>query len=348
MVARLRLALMGGVMMIGVMLLSAGGLTAQTKSVPPPQPLPTPKMEPPPAREVVAARVNGQVLQELAVYRGLMRVPPGRRDEARKDVLNYLIDNMIVDQYLLQLKLAVDAKDIDEHVNKIKKEAKDEKQDFQELLKKLAITEDELRTELTAALRWDKFVLQQAPDKVLQDYFKSNPEMFNGSRVHARHILIPITNTKPEIVQAKLVGIKNRVEQDAALAIAKLPATTDAITREKERAKALETSFAKAAGENSTCPSAKNGGDLGFFRRAGDMVEPFARTAFALKPYQLSDPIATEFGYHLILAIEKDAGKETTFEKAKPFVQEVYSERLRDAVLAAYKTKAKIEIMPHK
>jgi parvulin-like peptidyl-prolyl isomerase len=172
--------------------------------------------------------------------------------------------------------------------------------------------------------------------------------MFNGSRVHARHILIPVADSKPEFVQAKLVGIKNKVEQDTAIALAKLPAATDPITREKERAKAMETSFAKLASENSTCPSAKNGGDLGFFRRAGDMVEPFARTAFGLKPYQMSDPVATEFGYHLILAIEKDAGKDITFDKARPFVQEVYGERLREAVLAAYKTKAKIELMPRK
>jgi peptidyl-prolyl cis-trans isomerase C len=346
MIARSRLAFV-----ICILLSSAGALAAQT-TVPPPQPTPvpqpTPKADPPPGREVVAARVNGQVLSELAVYRGLMRVPVARREDARKDVLNYHIDNMIVDQYLVQLKLAVEPKEVEEHIIKLKKEAQAEKQDFQELLKKFVITEDEMRTELTAALRWDKFVLQQAPDKVLQDYFKNNPDMFNGSRVHARHILIPVADGKPEAAQAKLAGLKNRIEQETALAVAKLPPTTDAITREKERVKALEAAFARAATENSTCPSGKNGGDLGFFRRAGDMVEPFARTAFALKPYQMSDPVATDFGYHLILTVEREVGKEVQFDKVKPFVQEVYGERLREAVLAAYKTKAKIEIMPHR
>lgn len=342
MIARTRLALLACVLFS-----SAGALAAQTTGTQPPQPIPLPKAEPPPARDVVAARVNGQVLSELAVYRGLMRVPPARREESRKDVVNYLIDNIIVDQYLHQLKLTIEPKEVDEHINKLKKEAQEDKQDFQELLKKLIITEDELRTELTSALRWDKFVLQQGPDKVLQDYFKSNPDMFNGTRVHARHILIP-ADGKPDAAQAKLVALKQRIEQETAQAVARLPATTDPITREKERVKALETAFAKAALENSTCPSGKNGGDLGFFRRAGDMVEPFARTAFALKPYQMSDPVATDFGYHLILAIERDVGKEVAFEKVKPFVQEVYGERLREAVLGAYKAKAKIEIMPRK
>jgi peptidyl-prolyl cis-trans isomerase C len=332
-----------------VMLSTAGALAAQT-TVPPPQPTPVPqpamKIDPPPGRDVIAARVNGQPLSELAIYRGLMRVPAARRDEARKDVLNYHIDNMIVDQYLVQLKLAVEPKEIEEHINKLKKEALAEKQDFQELLKKFVITEDEMRTELTAALRWDKFVLQQAPDKVLQKYFQDNPDMFNGTRVHARHILIPVADGKPEAVQARLAGLKQKIEQETAQSVAKLPSTTDPITREKERAKALEAAFARAASENSTCPSGKNGGDLGFFRRAGDMVEPFARTAFALKPYQMSDPIATDFGYHLILAVEREVGKDVQFDKVKPFVQEVYGERLREAVLGAYKNRAKIEIMP--
>jgi len=343
MLARTRLALLAC-----VLLSSAGALAAQTV-VPPPQPMPIPlpKVDPPPGRDVVAARVNNQILLELSVYRGLTRVQPGRRDEARKDVLNYLIDNMIVDQYLLQLQLPVEAKEVEELIGKIRKEAQDEKKDFTEELKKLHITEEELRSELTSALRWDKFVLQQAPDKILQEYFKNNPDMFNDSRVRARHILIPVADGKPEVAQAKLVGLKNKIEQETAQDLAKLPTTTDPIAREKQRVKALEEAFARAAFENSTCPSKVKGGDLGEpFHRVGDMVEPFARTAFALKPHQMSDPVLTEHGYHLILAVEREVGKDVPFEKKKPFVQEVYGERLREAILAAYKAKTKIEIMP--
>src|SRR5580658_10282707 len=114
MFARTRLVLLAC-----VLLSSAGALAAQTP-VPQPQPIPQPKASPPPARDVIAARVNGQPLLELAVYRGLTRVHPERRDEARKDVLNYLVDNMIVDQYLLQFPgLKVEAKEVDEHINKL-------------------------------------------------------------------------------------------------------------------------------------------------------------------------------------------------------------------------------------
>ena len=57
--------------------------------------------------------------------------------------------------------------------------------------------------------------------------------------------------------------------------------------------------FAKIAGEVSKCPSRKKGGDLGYFGR-GMMVREFEKAAFALKKGELSGPVKTQFGYHII------------------------------------------------
>lgn len=312
------------------------------------QPAPQPKVDAPPAREAIAARVNGQAIPELAVFRSLSRVVPARRDAARKEVLNYLIDNTIIDQYLVQLKIPVEPKEIEDHIQKVKDEAAKDKQDYKKLLETLMITEDELRSELTGALRWDKFVIQQGTEKVLKDMFDRNIDMFNGSRMQARHILIPIKDGKAADAQTAITTIKRNIDGEVAQAVAKVPANSDAITKEKERAKAIERAFADAASKHSTCPSSKDGGDLGYFPRAGAMVEPFARAAFALKPFQMSEPVVTEFGYHLILAVDFKPGKDVKFDQVKPFVQEVYGERLREAVLAAYKPKARIEVLEKK
>ncbi|MSO85601.1 MAG: parvulin peptidyl-prolyl isomerase [Rhodospirillales bacterium] len=61
--------------------------------------------------------------------------------------------------------------------------------------------------------------------------------------------------------------------------------------------------FADLAAENSDCPSGRDGGDLGSFRK-GAMVPAFEQAAFALKVDEVSDVIETEFGYHLIARTE--------------------------------------------
>ncbi|MCS7045904.1 MAG: peptidylprolyl isomerase [Gemmataceae bacterium] len=320
-------------------LAQTSGTKHQPEPVPPPAGL---QLPPPPPATAIAATVNGQPIPELSVYRGLLREPPKNWPTARKEVLNYLIDNVLVDQYLIQLKITVDPKEVEERFQQIKEEAKKSGQNFAELLAKLQITEDGLRQELHGALRWDKFVLRQATDKVLLDYFQKNPAMFDGSQVLARHILVTAKDDAEG--QAKIAALKKAILDQVAAAMASVPATADKAAQEKERAAALLKAFAAAAEKESACSSAKQGGAIPWFARVGDMVEPFARAAFALQPYQLSDAVKTEFGYHLILALDRKPGREAKFEEVKPFVQEVYAERLREAILAAYKPRAKIEI----
>lgn len=62
--------------------------------------------------------------------------------------------------------------------------------------------------------------------------------------------------------------------------------------------------FEDVAAEHSLCPSGANGGDLGFFGR-GQMVREFEAAAFDLNVGELSAPVRTNFGWHLILVTDK-------------------------------------------
>src|SRR5262249_23035567 len=154
----------------------------------------------------------------------------------------------------------------------IRSEIKKENQDFDKVMQELMLTENEMRTQITADLRWEKYAATQANDKVLQDYFDKNLEMFDGSMVHARHILLspPAADAQAnEQAKAQLLLWRKQIEEEVAKGLAKLPSTADNLAREKERARLTEEAFSALAKEKSACPSKAQGGDVGLFPRAG-------------------------------------------------------------------------------
>ncbi|MBN2752510.1 MAG: peptidylprolyl isomerase [Rhodospirillaceae bacterium] len=112
-------------------------------------------------------------------------------------------------------------------------------------------------------------------------WLKDNPPQ---KETHARHILL-------------------ETEKDARSVIEALNAGKD---------------FATLAKEKSTGPSASNGGDLGYFKQA-DMVKPFADAAFSLKVGSYStEPVKTQFGWHVIKIEDRRTAKAPSFEDMKP------------------------------
>jgi peptidyl-prolyl cis-trans isomerase C len=295
-----------------------------------------------------AATVNGKAIPEVAVYRALRQFPDQHKEMARKEILSHLIENALIDEYLNALKMTVDEKDVDKLIADLKKELTDAKKDYNKELEAMMLTEAEFRSEVTAQMKWEKFVQQQGTDAALKQLFDASPDVFDGTMVRARHVLMTPGNdeAKQKDAAQKLRGIKQVVEQEAAKAVAALPPTADAAAKEQAKATKTDELFAAYAKEYSACPSKKDGGDLNFFPRAGAMVEPFAKAAFSLKPWEMSDVVATEFGYHLILVTARRQGAAKKFEEVKEDVRMLYAMRVRESVIAMMKPKAQIVITP--
>jgi parvulin-like peptidyl-prolyl isomerase len=295
----------------------------------------------------VAATVNGQPIPEIALARSLRGVPAAKQAEARKEILDYFIDNVLLDQYLQQVRVEVAAQDVDARFRELRDGVIKNGQTFEKFLEQTMLTEELLRAEITAFLRWEKYCEAQINDKELRDLFNKNQEMFDGSMVRARHILLtPPTGDAQAAERGKqrLTQFKEQVEAEAAKGLAQLPQGTDNLAREQTRCRLYEDAFAALARRESACPSKEQGGDLGWFPRSGSMVEPFASAAFALKPYTLSDVVATPFGYHLILLTGRRPGKETKFDDVKEVVREAYCDRLRESLCSKLRPQAKIVI----
>ena len=127
--------------------------------------------------------------------------------------------------------------------------------------------------------------------------------------IRARHILVP-------------------TETEAREALAEIRAGAD---------------FDAVAQRRSSGPGAREGGDLGFFRR-GDMVPEFAEAAFALRPGQISAaPVRSPFGWHIIRVDERRSSAPPPYEEAREALRQRLFEAEINTVVERARSAAKIE-----
>ena len=106
-------------------------------------------------------------------------------------------------------------------------------------------------------------------------------------------------------VDAKLKSLKeaaDKAAKDAAGAETKIKALKAEL--DKVPSKDVAAKFAEIAKKESGCPSKDKGGDLGEFAK-GQMVPEFEKVAFSMEPGKVSEPVKTQFGWHLILVTKK-------------------------------------------
>jgi peptidyl-prolyl cis-trans isomerase C len=121
-------------------------------------------------------------------------------------------------------------------------------------------------------------------DKDAQEYFQANPDEFSGDRIRAKHILVESEDEAKQVLD-RLNAKKEPFEQVAK------SVSRDAFTAQK-------------------------GGDLDYLGRE-QMVPEFAKAAFALKAGEVSGPVKTPFGYHIIKLVDRKKGQALPFEQVK-------------------------------
>jgi len=136
------------------------------------------------------------------------------------------------------------------------------------------------------------FAADAAHQEEIKKYYDQHAlDYSTNERVHARHILLLVNDQHPE---------KDVLEKVKAL-----------------KAKLTVSNFAQIAEKESQDPgSAKRGGDLGFFEK-GRMVPQFEQAAFSMKPGQISEPIKTDYGYHLIYVEAHEPARKIGLDEAK-------------------------------
>lgn len=222
----------------------------------------------------VVATVDGEDITKEELYDALISV-------TGPEALDALIDEKIVDLEIKKEKITVSDDEIDQEIDNFKEEAGGEEA-FNAALENNDISEDDFKKDVVQYLSIRKLMepLVEVTDEEVEGYFEENKETFDEQeQVDARHILV----------------------EDEDLA-------NDLYKQLKDGA-----DFAELAQEHSTDGSAASGGDLGFFSR-GQMVPEFEEKAFSLEVGEISEPVKSEFGYHIIETLDKQEEKAAALE----------------------------------
>lgn len=287
----------------------------------------------------VVATVNGQnitkeQLQEL--FNAALQASGAKVEDlnAQQQLGGYtqLLQDLIMDKLVAGAASGekVSDADVDAELAKIKGQFPDDKT-FQEQIAQAGMTPEKLKENIRTGLQQSRWMKSQVktPDVTNEQakaFYESNIKEFE----------------QPETVKAS--HILFMVDPDATADVVKQK--EDAAKKAAERAAAGED-FTKLAKELSEEPGAsESGGDLGFFPK-DRMVPEFAEAAFAQKIGDISKPVKTQFGWHVIKVTDKKDAGTVPFDQVKEqVVSYLKSNNQREAVqsvLNKLKESAKIE-----
>src|ERR1700704_6873522 len=190
----------------------------------------------------------------------------------------------------------------------VAKAAEDKKvENSEDFKRRISFTRSRLLMDSLLATEGKAATTDDAMKKV---YEEASKQITGEQEVHARHILV-------------------ETEDEAKAIKAELDKGAD---------------FAELAKKKSKDPGASDGGDLGFFNKE-QLVPDFSAVAFALEPGKISDPVKSQFGWHIINVEEKRSRKAPDFDQVKAQIETYVTRKAQADYVAKLREAAKVERM---
>ncbi|MBN2475619.1 MAG: peptidylprolyl isomerase [Pirellulales bacterium] len=269
--------------------------------------------EPAADNHAVVATVDNEPITAGEVDRWFQRVTRGQDVNPaavpllRAQVLSEIVDRRLVLAYARRMQSGATSTEVESELDSLKSRLAAQQRSLNDLLAERSITEADLRRQITWKLTWKEYLQRYLTEKRLTEFFHAHRREFDGTTMSVSHLLL-------------------RPEADAGpRAMAALVEKARAI---RESIVSGKMSFGEAAREYSAGPSAAAGGLLGPIDRRGSMVESFSRAAFGLEVGQVSEPVRTRFGVHLIHCAEIQPGSKQPAEVRKQLEEALARELL--------------------
>ena len=254
----------------------------------------------------VIATVNGEDILRMELDKILdkakKRMSKSNLHLVEEKIINDLITQAVLKQFIKKENIQIDPNRIESEIatfkENIKKNPQTKDKSLETLLEEQGGSLAELRVALDISFAIDEYMEKTISEEEVEKYFAENISNFNGETITASHILV---DTKGVEDEAKLKEAKEKI---------------DKIKKELDEG----ADFVQLAKAYSDCPSAKAGGNLGPIKR-GEMVKEFTDVAYATETNDISDPVKTQFGYHIIKVTERQEGEDVKFEEVEDKVK---------------------------
>jgi peptidyl-prolyl cis-trans isomerase SurA len=290
-----------------------------------------------PARAEMVDRVAAVVNNEIITLSQVMKratfefqkldatTSPEERQKKHEAItrrtLDAVIDEVVLDQELREAKITIDDKQIDQSMQEVMKRYNFTPDQLAQAVANEGLTLTEYREQMRKQLARYQLLREKVQKKVKvseadirSEYDRMARDEGTELEVHVRHLLVQL----PE----------NATPEEVAKALAKAQALVL-----EARQKGVD--FADLAKRKSEGSSAADGGDLGFFKR-GAMVPAFEKVAFGLKPGEISDPVRTSLGWHVIKVEEVRAVGLAPLSELQPQIEEKLRIAQAERVQAQY------------
>ena len=298
-------------------LLAAGLVPAQAPPAPPPA---DPK--------AVAATVNGETISLGQVDAVILQRPPAapltpaQVRRLREGVASDLADDLLLRQFLRRHGPAVEPAEVERHYKAFTEGLARQGRTAAGFLRETGQTEGQVRETWAVLFQLAGYVKERVTDEQLKAYYTANKDVFDRVEARVSHIVVRAgaAAAEREAARRKLTALRGEIA-------------------------AGRLTFADAARRHSQCPTAPQGGDLGYLVRKGMLTdEAFCKAAFALPVGECSDAVETEDGFHLIMVADRKPGTPSAFERCRDEVREVFTDDFRTELIGKLRRQAQVRL----
>jgi parvulin-like peptidyl-prolyl isomerase len=282
-----------------------------------------------PALKPVAV-VNGEAIPQWELDMAVKHAPkpPMGLTEAQqkgfqRQVLALMIDERLLQQFLRKNVPAPEPAVIDQRIAELDKSLKAKQKTLADYCNDTGQTEAQLRTRIATVIQWNAYVRKKISDEDVKRFYDQNKDLFDGVTIRASHIFLKLAPNADAKTQQTIMG------------------QMQAVQREILQGRDFGETAKRYSQDDSTAP---RGGDLGYFPQRSADPDPFTGTASKMKVGEVSEPIRTEWGLHLIKLTDRQAGKPSTFEEMKEEARLMCADDLRYSIMAEQRKASKVEV----